>query len=154
MPISKWSRGFCYGSVNEWTIYSRSHEPRPVNRRDAHHLYALLDYLHADWPPKLVQDWFNLTDQQMVDVLTYLAEHRGEVEHEYQQVLHQAEANREYWEARNRERLAYQTSRPASPEQEALRAKLRAWKSQLRQPSLPFWQTIILKDKRSYFGVH
>lgn len=25
-------------------------------------LYALLDYFHADWPPKLVQDWFNLTD--------------------------------------------------------------------------------------------
>ena len=97
-------------------------------------LYALLDYLHADWPPKLVQDWFNLTDQQMADVLTYLAEHPNEVEHEYQQVLQQAETNREYWEARNRERLGGRRSTPASPEQEALRAKLRAWKSQLRQP--------------------
>jgi uncharacterized protein (DUF433 family) len=97
-------------------------------------LYALLDYLHADWPPKLVQDWFNLTDKQMDDVLTYLAEHRDEVEREYQQVLQQAEANRLYWEARNRERFAYRRSTPASPEQEALRAKLRAWKSQLRQP--------------------
>src|SRR5919205_480294 len=57
-------------------------------------LYALLDYLHADWPPKLVQDWFDLTDKQMDDVLTYLAEHGDEVEREYQQVLQQAEANR------------------------------------------------------------
>src|SRR6185295_13898657 len=97
-------------------------------------LYALLDYLHADWPPKLVQDWFNLNDQQMADVLTYLAEHCDEVEHEYQQVLHQAEANRQYWEARNRERLAHRPSTPASPEQEMLRAKLRAWKSQIGQP--------------------
>jgi uncharacterized protein (DUF433 family) len=97
-------------------------------------LYALLDYLHADWPPKLVQDWFNLTDQQMADVLTYLAEHRDAVEHEYQQVLQQADANRQYWEARNRERVARRSSTPASPEQEALRAKLRAWKSQIRQP--------------------
>jgi len=97
-------------------------------------LYALLDYLHADWPPKLVQNWFNLTDQQMADVLTYLAEHRDAVEREYQQVLQQAEANRQYWEARNRERFAHRPSTPASPEQEALRAKLRAWQSRIRQP--------------------
>jgi uncharacterized protein (DUF433 family) len=97
-------------------------------------LYALLDYLHADWPPKLVQDWFNLTEQQMADVLTYLAEHRDEVELEYQRVLQQAEANRQYWEARNRDRLVERSPDPASPEQEALRAKLRAWKSQIKQP--------------------
>lgn len=96
-------------------------------------LYALLDYLHADWPPRLVQDWFNLTDQQMADILAYLDEHRDEVEREYQQVLQQAEANRHYWEARNRERLARHPSTPASPEQEALRAKLRAWKAQIRR---------------------
>lgn len=97
-------------------------------------LYALLDYLHADWPPKLVQDWFNLTDQQMADILTYLAAHRDEVEAEYQQVLRQADINRQYWEARNRERRSHRTPTPASPEQEALRAKLRTWKSQIRQP--------------------
>ncbi|MCG8349919.1 MAG: DUF433 domain-containing protein [Chloroflexales bacterium] len=96
-------------------------------------LYALLDYLHADWPPKLIQDWFNLTDQQMSDVLAYLTEHRDEVEREYAQVLHQAEANRQYWEERNRERSAPRPYGPASPEQEALRAKLRAWKAQLGQ---------------------
>lgn len=97
-------------------------------------LYALLDYLHADWPPKLVQDWFNLTDQQMADVLAYLAEHREEVEREYQQVLRQAEANRQYWEVRNRERSAHRPSTPASPEAEALRARLQAWKARIKQP--------------------
>lgn len=96
-------------------------------------LYALLDCLHADWPPKLVQDWFNLTDQQMADVLAYLAKHRDEVEREYQQVLQQAEANRQYWEARNRERSAHRPSTPASPEQEALRAKLRAWQARIQR---------------------
>lgn len=94
-------------------------------------LYAILDYLHADWPPKLIQDWFNLTDQQIADVLAYLTEHRDEVEREYQHVLQEAEANRQYWEARNRERLAHRSAPPASPEQEALRAKLRAWKAQV-----------------------
>lgn len=70
----------------------------------------------------------------MTDILTYLAENRDEVEAEYQQVLQQAEANRQYWEARNRERLAHRSPILASPEQEALREKLRAWKSQLQQP--------------------
>lgn len=97
-------------------------------------LYALLDYIHADWPPKLIQDWFSLTDQQMADVLTYLAKHRDDVEQEYQQVLQQAEANRQYWEARNHERLTHDVARPVTPEQEILRAKLHAWKAQIAQP--------------------
>lgn len=94
-------------------------------------LYALLDYLHADWPPKLIQDWFNLTDQQMADVLAYLTEHRDEVEREYQQVLHQAEANRQYWEEHNRERLARLAQLPPKPDKEAVIAKLRARKAEL-----------------------
>ena len=56
-------------------------------------LYDLLDYLHAEWPPTLIQHWFNLTDQQITDVMAYLAAHRDEVEAEYQQVLQQAAAN-------------------------------------------------------------
>src|SRR5258706_819439 len=68
-------------------------------------LYTILDYLHADWPPKLIQDWLNLTSTQMADVLAYIADHRDEVEAEYQQVVQQAEETRRYWEARNHERL-------------------------------------------------
>ena len=90
-------------------------------------------YLHADWPPKLIQDWFNLTDQQMADVLAYLAEHHDDVEREYQQVLHQADANRRYWEQRNQNHAAARPAKAASPEQEALRAKLRDWKARIGQ---------------------
>lgn len=97
-------------------------------------LYALLDYLHADWPPKLVQDWFNLTDRQMTDILAYLSAHRDEVEAEYQQVLNQANVNRQYWETQNHERQIQPSLLPGSPEQEALRAKLRTWKAQIQQP--------------------
>ena len=96
-------------------------------------LYALLDYLHADWPPKLIQDWFNLSDQQMADVVAYLDAHRDEVEQEYQQVLRQADANRRYWEQRNHDRVPTHSSAPSSPEQEALRARLRDWKARIAQ---------------------
>lgn len=96
-------------------------------------LYAVLDYLHADWPPKLIQDWLGLTDAQMADVLAYIAAHRDEVEQEYQQVVEQTEENRRYWEERNRERLAQRPSTPLTPKQAALQARLRAWKGKIGQ---------------------
>jgi hypothetical protein len=43
-------------------------------------LYAIMDYVTAGWPPKLIRDRFNLTDQQIADVMTYIAQHRVEVE--------------------------------------------------------------------------
>jgi hypothetical protein len=44
-------------------------------------------------------------------------------------VLQQAEENRQYWEARNRERLATLATLPPKLGQEAIRAKLQAWKA-------------------------
>ena len=54
-------------------------------------LYHVMDYLKADWPPKLIQQWLNLTDEQIADVMAYIDTHRAEVEAEYQLVLQQAE---------------------------------------------------------------
>lgn len=96
-------------------------------------LYAILDYLHVDWPPKLIQEWFNLTDAQMEAVLSYIATHRDEVEQEYQQVVQQAEETRRYWEERNRDRLAQNPPASLTPEQAALRAKIQAWKDKIGQ---------------------
>lgn len=98
-------------------------------------LYTILDYLNAEWPPKLIQAWFSLTDTQMGDVLAYIAAHCDEVEREYQQVLQQAEEIRRYWEERNSERLAQSTPTPLAPDQAALRAKLQAWKDKIDQAS-------------------
>ena len=92
-------------------------------------LYTILDYLHADWPPKLIQQWLDLSDQQLADVLVYLASHREEVEQEYQQVIRQAETLRAYWNQRLQEHLAHR------PQQAILRAKFQTWKAQ-RQPAV------------------
>src|SRR5437762_2172674 len=94
-------------------------------------LYSVLDYLHEGWPPHLIRDEFNLTDTQISEVMEYIETHREEVETEYQIVLQQAEENRQYWEARNRERLARTATLPPRPGQEALHAKLRAAKAKL-----------------------
>lgn len=96
-------------------------------------LYSILDYVHAGWPPKLIRDRLNLTDQQITDALDYIATHQVEVETEYQQVLRDAEAIRQYWEEQNHERLAAIAARQPKPEQAAIRAKLAAAKAKLNQ---------------------
>lgn len=94
-------------------------------------LYSIIDYLQAGWPPHLIRDEFNLTDKQIRDVMDYIEAHRDEVEREYQLVLQQAEESRQYWEARNRERLTKIAESPPKPGQEKIRAKLQAAKSKL-----------------------
>jgi hypothetical protein len=90
-----------------------------------------MDHLKQDWPPKLIRDWFDITDAQVSAALAYIAQHRSEVEAEYAQVLQEAEEIRQYWEERNRERFAKIAALPPQPGQEAIRAKLKAWKAEL-----------------------
>jgi Protein of unknown function (DUF433). len=94
-------------------------------------LYDVIGYLKADWSPFRIQNGLNLTDAQWADVLNYIDEHQEEVEAEYQTVLQHAQENRVYWEARNRDRLREIAERPTSPEQEAIRAKIQAYKAKL-----------------------
>lgn len=94
-------------------------------------IYMIMDYLKADWPPKRIQDWLNLTDKQMAEVMDYIETHPEEVEAEYQQVLKEAEKNRQYWEDRNRERFAQIKKMPPKPGQEKIREKLKAAKEKL-----------------------
>ena len=96
-------------------------------------LYDVMDYLAADWPPHLIRQWLDLTEQQLTDVLQYIGVHRDELEAEYQQVLQQTEDIRQYWDVHNRERLAHAAAKPLTPGQEAARAKLQAWKAKLEQ---------------------
>lgn len=94
-------------------------------------LYLLMDHLKDDWPPHLIRDWFNLTDQQMQGVLDYIEAHQEDVEAEYQQVIKEAEERERYWREYNREHLAKVAAMPKKPEQEAIWAKLREWQKRL-----------------------
>jgi uncharacterized protein (DUF433 family) len=94
-------------------------------------LYDVMDYLKAGYPAKLIREKLCLTDVQVNAALSYIEAHQAEVEAEYQQVLQIAEDNRQYWEERNREHFANLAAMPPKPGQEALRAKLQAWKDRL-----------------------
>jgi uncharacterized protein (DUF433 family) len=92
-------------------------------------LYDILDYLKQDWSPQWIQTWFDLSDHQIQAVMDYIEQHREEVEAEYQEVLREAEENRQYWEERNRELLARVASMPPPTGKEAIWTKLQARKS-------------------------
>ena len=92
-------------------------------------LYDVMDYLKAQYPPKLIREKLGLNNEQICSALAYIETHRTEVEAEYQECLQTAAEIRQYWEERNRERFAKIASMPPKPGQEGLRAKLQAWKT-------------------------
>ncbi|MEM9008462.1 MAG: DUF433 domain-containing protein [Cyanobacteria bacterium P01_F01_bin.86] len=94
-------------------------------------IYDVMSHLIAGWPPKLIMNWLPLTEEELNAVLSYLDTNRTEVEAEYQSVLQATQAMREYWEDKNRERLAQIAKLPPKPGQEDIYAKLQAWKAKL-----------------------
>lgn len=96
-------------------------------------LYSIMDYLKADWPPKLIKDLFDLTDQQITAVLTYIEAHRDEVESEYQAVLEKAAENRRYWTEYNRDHLEKVAAQPHKPENREIWEKLKARQQKLEE---------------------
>ena len=92
-------------------------------------MYDIMDYLNGGWTPKLITGSLRLTEEQLNAALSYIEEHRSEVEAEYQTVLQTSEEIREYWEEKNRSRFARIAAMPPKPGQKAIRAKIQAHKA-------------------------
>ena len=92
-------------------------------------LYDVMDFLKAQYPPKLIRDKFNLTNEQLNAALYYIEVNRSKVEAEYQEVLVTREEIRQYWEERNSEHFARIARMPRKPGQEILWAKLEEQKA-------------------------
>ena len=97
-------------------------------------IYQLMDYFKDNQPTSLIKELFKLSDEQVNGVLEYITQHSEQVEEEYQEVLRKAEANRAYWEERNRERFLAISKQTPSPGKEALYEKLKKRKSELGMP--------------------
>lgn len=87
-------------------------------------VYDVMDYLKAHYPPKFIRDTFDLSDSQLSAVLSYIEQHKQQVEAEYQEILDNAAEIKEYWQEYNRERLAKLSSVPPSDGYEKVRARL------------------------------
>lgn len=93
-------------------------------------LYDVMDLLKAQYPPKLIRNKFNLTDEQVNAALSYIEANYGRVEAEYQEVLQTREEIRSYWEEHNREHFANLATKPRKPGQEYLWLKLEQQKAE------------------------
>jgi uncharacterized protein (DUF433 family) len=98
-------------------------------------LYDVMDYVIAQYPPKFIQGLFELTEAQIGAALAYIESNRSEVEAEYQQVIREAEALRQYYEEQNRERMAEIAKQPPKPGTEAAWEKLRAARAKRQSPA-------------------
>lgn len=87
-------------------------------------LYEIWELVLAGWPREEIRDLYRLTDDQMADVMQYIAEHKAAFDAEYRQVIADAEEDRRYWEERNRERFAQIAAMPPKPEYAAFHARV------------------------------
>ncbi|HIK29828.1 MAG TPA: DUF433 domain-containing protein [Oscillatoriales cyanobacterium M59_W2019_021] len=92
-------------------------------------LYDVMDYITAQYPPKFIQGLFELTEEQINAALTYIENHREEVEIEYQQVLKETEELRNYYDRQNRDRITRISAQPPKSGTEAAWEKLRTAKA-------------------------
>jgi uncharacterized protein (DUF433 family) len=98
-------------------------------------LYFIMDFLKAGWPPHLLRDQLLLTEEQMQNVLDYIATNRETFEAEYAKVVQQCAERERYWRGRQealQKRLAERLGPPPnlSPEQAAAWARLAALRKQ------------------------
>ena len=90
-------------------------------------LYTLMDSIRRNNSLKNVRDIYELTDEEMLDILDYIHLHKEEVEEEYQQVAKSSEENRKYWDEKNQD-----STGKTYHQREVVLAKLREWREQYR----------------------
>lgn len=95
-------------------------------------LYALMDEIREGNSLKNVRDLYELTDEEMLDILDYIHLHKEEVEKEYRSVLKAAEENRKYWEEKNQEQLE-----KLYVQRDAVLLKLQEWREQYHADRKP-----------------
>ncbi|MBI3167703.1 MAG: hypothetical protein HYZ22_04445 [Chloroflexi bacterium] len=95
-------------------------------------LYHIMDEMQGKNSLKNVRDIYELTDEEMLDILDYMHMNKEEFEKEYQDVLKNAEEERRYWEEKNKDLL-----KNTYHQREATLARLREWKEKYRTENKP-----------------
>jgi DNA-binding transcriptional MerR regulator len=98
-------------------------------------LYQIIDCLKGGMSISEIRDIYRLTIKQISDVMEYIEKHHSEVEVEYQQVIEQAEKNKQYWENRNRERFEEIAKMTPKQEYKEVWERLQEWKKRIAQSS-------------------
>ncbi|MDX2032946.1 MAG: DUF433 domain-containing protein [Blastocatellia bacterium] len=94
-------------------------------------LYFIMDFLREGWPPHLLRQQLQLTEDEVENALRYFDANREAFEAEYKDIVRQAKERELSWRARQAEvesRIENRTGPPPglSPEQTAAWARLKA----------------------------
>jgi len=95
-------------------------------------LYYIMDVMKENNSLKNIRDIYELTDEEMLEILDYIHLNKTEVETEYHRIVKLSDENRKYWEEKNRDLMdkTYQ-------QRETVRAKLREWREQYHTDHKP-----------------
>jgi uncharacterized protein (DUF433 family) len=95
-------------------------------------LYYIMDSLKGKNSLKNIRDFYELTDEEMLDILDYIRLNKEDFEKEYQRIVKSSEEERKHWEERNHELMdkTYQ-------QREVVRAKLSEWRQQYHAENKP-----------------
>jgi uncharacterized protein (DUF433 family) len=66
-------------------------------------LYFIMDFLQEGWPPHLLRQQLQLTEEEVENALRYFDANREAFETEYEDIVRQAKEREESWRARQAE---------------------------------------------------
>jgi uncharacterized protein (DUF433 family) len=70
-------------------------------------VYSVMEYLKGDWDRDFVKRVMVITDEQLDAVLEYIAQHKEEVERDYQRILRRSEELRAHYKKIQMERSPF-----------------------------------------------
>jgi uncharacterized protein (DUF433 family) len=99
-------------------------------------VFAIMDYLKAGLDRELIKQSFLISDEQLDAALQYIADHREEVEREYEEIVRYSEELRARYEPISRACSPFPPDMPWAEKDELLRQELaRKQQNQLSQNS-------------------
>ena len=99
-------------------------------------IYSVMDYLRGDWDRDFVKRVMAITDEQLDAVLEYIAQHKEEVERNYQRILRRSEELRARYKKLQMERSPFPPDMPEEEKRELMRQRIAEMKKGT-QPTNP-----------------
>jgi len=87
-------------------------------------VYSVMDYLKGDWDRDFIKRVMVITDEQLDAVLEYIAQHKEEVERDYQRILRRSEELRAHYKKIQTERSPFPPDMPEEEKRALMRQRI------------------------------
>lgn len=87
-------------------------------------IYSVMDYLKGDWDRDFIKRAMAITDEQLDAVLEYIAQHKEEVERNYQRILRRSDELRARYKKIQNERSPFPPNMPEEEKRALMRQRI------------------------------